>query len=248
MDITNFISPKQLIEMKKDIVQQALARANPILCIEYDCGVLLLAENPSVSLNKISEIYDKIVFAGTGVYNDYERLRKEGVRYADLKGFMYSREDVMAKSLASEYSSILGEIFSRQQVALEVEILVAEIGDAREETRMYRIPFTGGLIEEHLFSAIGDIFRDKESGDLKTNLLQRNLKESDLNGEQSIADTFRIGYRALVETKDEGEISPESLEVVILDRTLSSSRKFRRLVPSEIAELIGPEEEESDDK
>jgi proteasome alpha subunit len=239
MDITNFISPKQLIEIKKDLVQQALARANPILSIRYKEGVLLLAENRSVSLHKISEIYDRIAFAGTGVYNDYEKLRKEGVRYADLKGFMYSRDDVMARSLATEYSSILGDIFSRQQMPLEVEILVVEIGDEQDDTRMYRIPFSGGLIEEGTFAIIGDIFRNKDSEELKTNLLQKKLKEMGVTGDLPLGDTFQIGYAALVETKDEEEILPEHLEVAVLDRTLDGKRKFCRLTKEQRVKLLG---------
>ena len=122
VDIANFISPKQLIEMKREIVELALARANPIVALEYRDGILLMAENPSDSLSKISEVYDRIVFAGTGVYNDYERLRRAGVQYADLRGFSYSRVDVKAKGLASEFSAILGETFARQQLPWEVEL------------------------------------------------------------------------------------------------------------------------------
>ena len=64
-------------------------------------GVLLVADNPSASLHKISEIYDNIAFSGAGKYSEFENLRKAGIRHADLKGFMYSREDVTARSLAN---------------------------------------------------------------------------------------------------------------------------------------------------
>ena len=59
-------------------------------------GILIVAENPSRTLHKISEIYDRIAFAGVGKYNEFDQLRVAGVRHADTKGYAYSREDVDA--------------------------------------------------------------------------------------------------------------------------------------------------------
>ena len=42
---------------------------------------------PSNSLHKVSEIYDRIAFAGVGKYNEFDQLRVAGVRAADMKGF-----------------------------------------------------------------------------------------------------------------------------------------------------------------
>ena len=50
-------------------------------------GILLCAENPSSTLRKLSEIYDRIAFAGVGKYNEFDQLRIAGVRHADLKGY-----------------------------------------------------------------------------------------------------------------------------------------------------------------
>jgi proteasome alpha subunit len=237
VDISNFISPKQLIEIKREIVEQALARANPILALEYRDGILVMAENPSDSLNKISEIYDRIVFAGTGVYNDYERLRRAGVQAADLRGFSYSRSDVLAKSLASDFSSILGETFSRQQVPWEVEILVVELGEEPRENRMYVILYSGGLVEEKQFCVIGDIVRDKE-GELHKNVLSHKLAQREMQGDEPLEEAFTAGYESLMSLKsgDEG-IAPNALEAVVLDRTLKRQRKMRRLSSAEIEAL-----------
>ena len=241
MDISNFISPKQLIEIKREIVEQALARANPILAMEYQDGIVILAENPSNSLNKVSEIYDRIAFAGTGVYNDYERLRRSGVQYADVKGFSYSRRDVKAKSIATEYSSILGDIFTRQQVPWEVEILVAEIGHRKQDNRMYVIPFSGGLVEEKLFCAIGDIYRDKE-GEYRKNVLRKRLGERNITGEEPLAQAVRTGHEVLNTLKeDKSRIAVENLEVLALDNTVKHNRKARRLGAEELKGLLGSE-------
>ena len=239
MDISNFISPKQLIEIKREIVEQALALARPIIAMEYKDGILLMAENPSESLTKVSEIYDHIAFAGTGVYNDYERLRRAGVQYADVKGFSYSRKDVKAKAIATEFAGILGDIFTRQQVPWEVEILVAEIGATAAENRMYFIPFSGGLVEEKRFAAIGDIYRDRE-GELRKNVLRKKLAEKELGAEESLAAIVKIGHEVLSAVKDGGNsIVAKTLEVVALDRTIKRERKVRRLKSEEIAPLLG---------
>lgn len=238
MDVSSFISPKELLKIKREIVEQALALANPILALQYQHGILLMAENPSDTLYKVSEIYDRIAFAGTGVYNDYERLRRSGVQYADVKGFSYSRADVKAKSLATEYSTILGDIFARQQVPWEVEILVAEIGDHESDTRMYVIPFSGGLVEERLFAAIGDIYRAKD-GELKRNTLRKKLQEKGITGGETLAEAFKIAYGVVCSPKENAARVPAAqLEVVVVDRTLKRDRKVRRLPLGEIEELI----------
>ena len=84
------------------------------------------------TLRKISEIYDRIAFAGVGKYNEFDQLRIAGVRHADLKGYSYSREDVDAQSLANAVRpDPRRQIFTHEIKPMEVEILVAEVGDER---------------------------------------------------------------------------------------------------------------------
>ena len=238
MDIANFISPKELLKIKREIVEQALALANPIVALEYQDGIAIIAENPSESLNKMGELYDRIAFAGTGVYNDYERLRRAGVQYADVKGFSYSRRDVKAKAIATEFSSILGDIFSHQQMPFEVEILIAEVAETPADNRMFVIRFSGGLVEERGFCAIGDIFRDKE-GALKKSVLRKKLSERGLTGSETLADAFRAGFDALHVVKEGGvRLKAENVEMVVLDRTVKRGRKVRRLTTPEIQALL----------
>jgi 20S proteasome alpha/beta subunit len=98
-------------------------------------GIAIVAENPSETLRKVSEIYDRIAFAGVGKYNEFDQLRVAGIRAADLKGYQYSRDDVDARSLANQFAQILGNIFTHEMKPLEVEILVAEVGSSRPVTR-----------------------------------------------------------------------------------------------------------------
>ena len=94
MPMPYYVSPEQMMQDKAEYAKKGIAKGRSIIAIEYVNGILLVAENPSASLYKISEIYDSIAFAGAGKYSEFENLRKAGIRHADLKGFMYSREDV----------------------------------------------------------------------------------------------------------------------------------------------------------
>jgi len=238
VELSHFISPKKLLQMKREIVEEALCQAHPIVVLEYQDGILLLAENPSESLFKITEIYDRIAFAGTGVYNDYEKLRRAGVQWADIKGFSYSRADVRARSLAAEYSTTLGEIFSRQLIPLEVEILLAEIGNKPEDNHMFLIPFSGGLIEEKGFSVIGDLHQDRDTGKIKKNILRDFLSSHFPPSPMSKQEAFKLAYEVLNQSSHNHPLSSRELELVTLDRSVTQHRNFIRIPPEEIEKLM----------
>src|SRR3990167_9348951 len=143
MPLPYYVSPEQMMQDKAEYAQKGIAKGRSIIVLEYQDGIFLFADNPSSSLNKISEIYDKIAFAGAGKYSEFENLRKAGIRHADMKGYLYSREDVTAKSLANAYSQSLGTIFSQEMKPLEVEILVVEVGTDPHPNEIYRISFDG---------------------------------------------------------------------------------------------------------
>src|SRR5437667_6810512 len=128
MPLPYYVSPEQMMKDKAEYARKGISRGKAIVALEYLDGVLLLAENPSALLHKISEIYDRIAFAGVGKYNEFENLRVAGVRHADMKGYAYSRGDVTAKSLANAYSQALGNIFTQDIKPFEVEVLVVEVG------------------------------------------------------------------------------------------------------------------------
>ena len=129
MSMPFYVAPEQVMKDRADYARKGIARGRSLAALVYDDGILMCAENPSATLRKISEIYDRIAFAGVGKYNEFDQLRIAGVRHADLKGYSYSREDVDARSLANQYAQILGQIFTHEMKPMEVEILVAEVGD-----------------------------------------------------------------------------------------------------------------------
>ena len=135
MPLPYYVSPEQMMKDKAEYARKGIARGRSIVALEYGDGILLVAENPSTLLHKISEIYDRIAFAGVGKYNEFENLRIAGIRHADVKGYSYSRGDVTAKALANAYSQALGNIFTQDIKPFEVEVLVAEVGDGNGAQR-----------------------------------------------------------------------------------------------------------------
>ena len=138
-----------------DYARKGIARGRSLAALEYDDGILLCAENPSSTLHKVAEIYDRIAFAGVGKYNEFDQLRKFGVRTADLTGYQFSREDVNANSLANQYAQILGNVFTHEMKPLEVEILVAEVGATAADDQLFHILYDGTVMDEDRFSVLG---------------------------------------------------------------------------------------------
>src|ERR671918_281442 len=124
MPLPYYVSPEQMMKDKAEYARKGIARGRSIVTLEYGDGILLLAENPSSLLHKISEVYDRIAFAGVGKYNEFENLRIAGIRHADVKGYSYSRGDVTARALANSYSQALGNIFTQDIKPFEVEVLL----------------------------------------------------------------------------------------------------------------------------
>lgn len=228
MPLPYYVSPEQMMQDKAEYARKGIAKGKSIIALEYRDGVLIVAENPSASLNKISEIYDRIAFAGAGKYSEFERLRKEGIRYADLKGYAYGREDVTAKSLANAYSQVIGNIFSMEIKPLEVEILVLEVGETPETNELYRIAFDGSIADERGYATIGG-----QAEELKLFLRDKSVQNPNLEG------ALRLATRAL-EAAASQKVKAAILEVAVLERG-RVGRKFRRLSPPEVQALIEKE-------
>jgi proteasome alpha subunit len=140
---------------RAEYAQKGIARGRSLIGVAYDAGILLVAENPARTLHKISEIYDRIAFAGVGKYNEFDQLRVAGIRHADTKGYAYSRDDVDARSLANLYAQHLGQVFTHEMKPLEVEILVAELGPTPEANRLYHIAYDGTVVDEQRSTVLG---------------------------------------------------------------------------------------------
>ena len=221
MPLPYYVSPEQMMKDKAEYARKGISRGTAIVAIEYREGILLVAENPSTLLHKISEIYDRIAFAGVGKYNEFENLRVAGVRHADVKGYSYSRGDVSAKALANAYSQGLGNIFTQDIKPFEVEVLVCEVGDNNGgKNEIYHILYDGTIEDEKNYAAMGG----------QADEIRRYLKDNFKDG-LDLAAALQLGVRALMVTQNK-TLTERDLEVAVLDRT-KERRKFRR-IPAEV--------------
>lgn len=226
MTLPFYVSPEQITKDKADFARKGIARGRSLVAIEYGDGILIVAENPSGSLNKISEIYDRIAFAAVGRYNEFETLRVAGVRLADMTGFANSREDVNARALANVYAQQLGTIFTTELKPFEVELLLCEVGDTAGANEMYHVYYDGTLEDEIGYAVMGgqaEVVEGYLEGRFKTGL--------------SMSEAFGMARRALEAADSERDLTPTSLEVGALERSLGR-RKFRRFHSEEVVELF----------
>jgi len=227
MPLPYYVSPEQMMKDKAEYARKGIARGRSIVALEYLDGILLVAENPSTLLHKVSEIYDRIAFAGVGKYNEFENLRIAGIRHADVKGYSYSRGDVTAKALANAYSQALGNIFTQDIKPFEVEVLVAEVGDANgSKSEIYHILYDGTIEDEKNYAAMGGQAEE----------IRRFLKDHYAEG-MALDQAVQLGIRALNVTQNKS-LTERDLEVAILDR-LKTRRTFRRLPAEALAQLMG---------
>jgi proteasome alpha subunit len=221
-----YVSPDQLMKDRSEYAHKGIARGRSVIGLEIADGLLFIAENPSSTLHKISEIYDQIAFAGVGKYSEFEDLRIAGIRLADLRGYSYGREDVKARDLANAYSQALSNIFTQQMKPYEVEILVGEVDGEVAGTSIYHVLFDGSVTDEHGFVAIGG-----HADDITEALKQRYEAGWDL------ATAVRTAVEVLG-SPESRTIEANQIESGVLDRTITRRRKFRRLSDTEIVGFL----------
>jgi proteasome alpha subunit len=228
-----YVAPEQVMKDRADYARKGIARGRALVAVMYDNGIVLVAENPSNTLRKVSEIYDRIAFAGVGRYNEFDQLRVAGVRAADMKGYQYSRDDVEARSLANQYAQILGQVFTHEMKPMEVEILVAEVGLVEDDNRLYHILYDGTIMDEKRFSVLGGD-ADAITGRMKTAFTEG----ADLSGAIQGAVSALAG--------PDRKIAVTDLEVAYLART-NGRRCFERLTDEQVAMIIEVDEPEPTD-
>lgn len=228
-----YVSPEQVMKDRADYARKGIARGRPAVVVTCAEGILLLSENPSRALHKISEIYDRIAFAAVGKYNEFENLRVAGVRYADLRGYSYDRSDVTARGLANAYAQTLGSVFTQESKPYEVEIVVAEVGADQDGDQLYRLTYDGSVADERGHVAMGAAAEG----------IAAHLQERWSDG-MGLAEALALAVGAL---RGEGqpeqrEIPVTALEAALLERaalTRPVARAFRRLGVDELRAAAG---------
>lgn len=224
MSMPFYVAPEQVMKDRADYARKGIARGRALVAVQFDDGIAIIAENPSNTLRKVSEIYDRIAFAGVGKYNEFDQLRVSGVRAADLKGYQYSRADVDARSLANQYAQILGQIFTHEMKPLEVEILVAEVGAEVARDQLFHILYDGTVLDEQRFCVLG--------GDAEAIL---GRLTPDLVDVPNLEHAVRVATKALAGA--ERNLRAEDLEVAILKR-VGERRAFARVDVEQVRQLL----------
>jgi proteasome, alpha subunit, bacterial type len=225
MNMPFYVAPEQMMKDRADYARKGIARGRSLVALECDAGIVIVAENPSRTLYKISEIYDRIAFAGVGKYNEFQSLKIGGVRLADLKGYQYSPEDVSASSLANAYAQTLGQVFTHEMKPYEVEILVAQVGATPEEpNQLFHILYDGTVMDEQGFMVLG--------GEAER---IADAVRAAITDDVTLADAVKLGARSLA---NDGELlASGQLEVALLDRA-HPGRAFRRIKGAELDALL----------
>ncbi|MER7457837.1 proteasome subunit alpha [Micromonospora sp. NPDC126480] len=225
-----YASPEQIMRDRSELARKGIARGRSAVVLSYAGGVLFVAENLSSALHKVSEIYDRIGFAAVGRYNEFENLRRAGVRMADLNGLSYDRRDVTGRGLANAFAQTLGAIFTEQSKPFEVEICVAQVGATPGDDELYRLTYDGSVNDEPGRMAMGG------QAEAITGVLK-----SDHRADMSLGDAVKVAVKALSSVGGEGgaarTIAADQLEVAILDRT-RVGRTFRRITGAALTALL----------
>ncbi|MEV4755043.1 proteasome subunit alpha [Micromonospora sp. NPDC049559] len=226
-----YASPEQIMRDRSELARKGIARGRSAVVLSYEGGVLFVAENLSSALHKVSEIYDRIGFAAVGRYNEFENLRRFGVRTADLNGVSFDRRDVTGRALANVYAQTLGTLFTEQSKPFEVEICIAEVGASPDDDEIYRLTYDGSVNDEPGCMAMGGQ-AEAIAGALR----------ADHRKDMSLQAAIALAVRALGSVGGEGgaarTIAANQLEVAVLDRR-RVGRTFRRITGAALTTLLG---------
>ncbi len=246
MTMPFYTSPEQLMRERSELARKGIARGRSVVVLKYAGGVLLVAENPSTTLHKISEIYDRIGFAAVGRYSEFENMRMAGIRMADVRGYSYDRRDVTGRALANAYAQTLGAIFTEQVKPFEVEICVAEVGSRPENDQLYRLTYDGSIVDEPQYVVMG--------GQVET--ITSTLKDTYTDGLE-LTGAMELAVGALSSGGESSrELGVNQLEAAVLERS-RPHRTFRRISGAALRAILpssqassgeGSDDEGSDDE
>jgi proteasome alpha subunit len=251
MSFPYFISPEQAMRERSELARKGIGRGRSVVALAYAGGVLFVAENPSRSLQKVSEIYDRVGFAAVGRFNEFDNLRRGGIQYADTKGYAYDRRDVSGRQLANVYAQTLGTIFTEQAKPYEVELCVAEVAHYGETKppELYRITYDGSIADEPHFVVMGGTTEP-----IITALKDTYAENADLADAVKIAvDALRVGIASgstasgsgsSGSTSNSGSAEPRTLDVSTLEVAILDAnrprRAFRRITGAALEALLPP--------
>ena len=207
MSFPYFISPEQAMRERSELARKGIARGRSVVVLAYAGGVLFVAENPSRSLQKVSELYDRVGFAAVGRFNEFDNLRRGGIQFADTKGYAYDRRDVtggswpMCTPIPSAPSSPSRPSRTRSSCASPRWRITART----KPPELYRITYDGSIADEPHFVVMGGT----------TEPIVAALKDT-YSENADLADAVRPRSNALQTSVGEPRVlGPSTLEVAM---------------------------------
>lgn len=242
MTMPLYASPEQLMRDRSEYARKGIARGRSVVALKYAGGVLFVADNPSATLHKVSEIYARIGFAATGRYSEFDGLRRGGIRHVDLWGLANDPRDVSARLLVNVYAQTLASVFADQLKPYEVELCIGEVGAIPEDDRLYRLTYDGSIVDEPSYLVMGG----------QTEPVSTKMKETYEEGMSlEAAVGFAVAALSAGSASSSGSSNSDNgigkLEVAVLDRA-RPKRAFRRIEGAALTALLPSDSSESTDE
>jgi proteasome alpha subunit len=223
-----YASPEQLMRDRSEYARKGIARGRSVVALKYAGGVLFVADNPSATLHKVSEIYARIGFAATGRYSEFDGLRRGGIRHVDLWGLANDPRDVTARLLVNVYAQTLASVFADQLKPYEVELCIGEVGATPDADRLFRLTYDGSIVDEPSYLVMGG----------QTEPVSTKMKETYEEGmELEAALGFAVAALSAGSASSNGDNGIGKIEVAVLDRA-RPKRAFRRIEGAALTALL----------
>jgi proteasome alpha subunit len=230
-----YASPEQLMRDRSEYARKGIARGRSVVALKYAGGVLFVADNPSATLHKVSEIYSRIGFAATGRYSEYDGLRRGGIRHVDLWGLANDPRDVSGRLLVNVYAQTLASVFADQLKPYEVELCIGEVGATPEEDQLFRLTYDGSIVDEPSYLVMGG----------QTEPVSTKMKETYEEGMTlEAALGFAVAALSAGVQSSNGDNGVGKIEVAVLDRA-RPKRAFRRIEGAALTALLPSDSSDS---
>lgn len=235
MSMPLYASPEQLMRDRSEYARKGIARGRSVVALKYAGGVLFVADNPSATLHKVSEIYARIGFAATGRYSEYDGLRRGGIRHVDLWGLANDPRDVSGRLLVNVYAQTLASVFADQLKPYEVELCIGEVGATPEEDQLFRLTYDGSIVDEPSYLVMGG----------QTEPVSTKMKETYEEGMTlEAALGFAVAALSAGVQSSNGDNGVGKIEVAVLDRA-RPKRAFRRIEGAALTALLPSDSSDS---
>ena len=232
MSVPFYVSPEQIIKDKADYARKGIARGRSVVVLQYRgrdrASWRRTPHGPCTRSARSTTASPSQRSAST---TSSRTCASPASGWPTCEAISFDRRDVTVRNLANAYAQTLGTIFTETSKPYEVELVVAEVGDDASGDQMYRLTFDGSVADEHGFVVMGG----------SAEAISAVLADRYTRGARSGRPRSGWGPRPWPRTAAEPrQLTPQQLEVAVLDRTRTQSRKFKRLSAERMAELLAP--------